>query len=196
MMDVDVRYTARQRQFESKLSRYKLVLKLEKEKSGIAQLEALLSKQDSRSRDPDRYLQYLLAAKTMEERMNSFYRQEKWRGWKFRIYCNKKSSEYKLLNRIADRYGSDCSIYFGNWSRKTQMKGCHPTLNLGLKRLISKRFRVTEVDKFRTSKTCNQCMGEQKSYRKKNGRLSRARLYCDTCGGESKKPSKRFVNRY
>ncbi len=75
------------------------------------------------------------------------------------------------------------------------MKGCDPTPNIGLKRLITKRFRVKEVDEFRTSKTCNSCMGELKRYWKRNGKLSYVRLYCDACGGEMQKPSKRFVNR-
>ncbi len=48
---------------------------------------------------------------------------------------------------------------------------------------------------FRTSKTFNSCMGEMKRYRKRNGKLSHARLYCDACGGEMQKPSKRFMNR-
>ena len=52
---------------------------------------------------------------------------------------------------------------FGNWSRKTQMRGYQPTPNAHLKNLLSKRFKVVEVDEFRTPKTCNSCMGTLKA---------------------------------
>ena len=75
------------------------------------------------------------------------------------------------------------------------MKGCQPTPNAILKSLLSKRFKVTEVDEFRTSKICNSCMGTLKSYRTRSGKLSRSRLCCESCGSENKKLSKRFVDR-
>lgn len=57
--------------------------------------------------------------------------------------------------------------------------------------LVSKRFSISLVDEFRTSKTSQ----ELKRYRKKDGRLSYSRLYC-TCGSEtSHKLSMRFVDR-
>ncbi len=56
-------------------------------------------------------------------------------------------------------------------------------------------FHVDEVDEFRTLKTCNLCMGELKRYRKRLGGLSYSRLYCESCGGEEQKPSKRCVDR-
>ena len=35
---------------------------------------------------------------------------------------------------------------------------------------MKKRFAVTDVDEFRTSKTCKECMGELMSYLKRNGK--------------------------
>ena len=64
-----------------------------------------------------------------------------------------------------------------------------------LKRILSVRFKVVEVDEYRTSKMCNSCGGALKSYRKQNGRQSYSRLVCESCGGKRKTLSKRFVDR-
>lgn len=190
-----LKYTACQRNFESKLVRYRRVLSVEKDKNCVCELETYLSNFEGKSNDPLKYEEYLKARVVVGKRLGDFYRQRKWRNLKFGIYCHRKSSEQRLLNRIADKYGEDCEIKFGNWSRKTQMKGCQPTPNATLKSLLSKRFRVVEVDEFRTSITCNSCMGTLKSYRTRSGKLSRSRLCCESCGGKNGKPSKRFVDR-
>lgn len=45
--------------------------------------------------------------------MQDFYHKEK---WTFRMHCRHKSSEA--------RYGEDCTVHYGDWSRREQMKGC------------------------------------------------------------------------
>ena len=65
------------------------------------------------------------------------------------ILCKKKSSEDRMLNRISDTYGRDCTILRESGN---QLKGCLSTLNEGMRRLISKRFRVIDVDEYKTSK--------------------------------------------
>lgn len=187
-----MRYTACQRNFEGKLVRYRKVLSEEKEKKGIKELETHLSMFEGRSNDPLKYEEYLKArVHGGGETDGKFLWAKEVASLQFRMYCNRKSSEQRLLNRIAE----DCEIMYGNWSRKTQMKGCQPTPNATLKSMLSKRFRVTTVDEFRTSITCNSCMGTLKSYRTRSGKLSRSRLYCESCGGENRKLSKRFVDR-
>ena len=47
------------------------------------------------------------------------------------------SSEAKFIKKISDAYGSNCTIFYGNWSTKSQQKGCDPS---GLKRKIFSRF--------------------------------------------------------
>ncbi len=51
------------------------------------------------------------------------------------------------------------------------MKGCSPSPVIGMRKILAKRFRVKEVDEFKTSKICNACSGELSSYRKKDGKL-------------------------
>ena len=76
------------------------------------------------------------------------------------------------------------------------MKGCTPSPVMGMKKLLSKRFMVKDVDEFRTSKTCNRCEGELSSYWKIDGTRSHSRLCCTNCAGQPLKArSKRFVDR-
>ncbi len=44
------------------------------------------------------------------------------RGWKFRLYHNRKKSEDLFLNRVEEKYGKDCVLHNGDCSRKDQMK--------------------------------------------------------------------------
>ena len=99
--------------------------------------------------------------------------------------------EKKLLNLIGKKYGKDCRLYYGNWSMKSQMKGCTPSPTSGMRRL---RFEVIVVDEFKTLVTCNRCMNRLEKYRDRRGKLSYSRLCCTSCGLE-KKRSKWFVDR-
>ena len=58
------------------------------------------------------------------------------------MFCRRKSKESRLLDRIALRYGEDCVIYYGDWSRTDQMKGCDPAPAKGMRDLVGKRFAV------------------------------------------------------
>jgi hypothetical protein len=54
---------------------------------------------------------------------------------------------------------------------------------VGVKKLLLKRFRVVEVDEYKTSVTCNICLERLSSYKKRDGKTS---LCCKNCGLESK----------
>ena len=83
---------------------------------------------------------------------------------------------------------------YGNWSRRDQMKGSQPSPTIGLHKVLSTRFRVVEVDEYRTSKVCNLCKRDLSSYIKKDRKKSYSRLCCTNCICP-KDRSKRFVNR-
>ena len=76
------------------------------------------------------------------------------------------------------------------------MKGCDPSPVSGMKKMLSRRFRLEEVDEHLMSKTC-RCQGKLERYRRRDRRLLYARLQCPfcNCGGERIKPFPRFVNR-
>ena len=135
-----LRYTARQRSFESKLTRYRIVLKKEKDASGVSALETELSQHSCRTNEEHAFFEYLLAKKKHDKATEEFYRKDTWRNWRFRICSSRNSSEACFLNRVKATYGPDCAIYYGNWSRKDQMNGCEPSPTVGLKKALRKRF--------------------------------------------------------
>lgn len=70
MMDEDglsLRYTVKQRAFESKLCRFREVLKREKAKAGIMELETKLFLHLRRTNDPEEYWSYLKAKREFDE---------------------------------------------------------------------------------------------------------------------------------
>ena len=122
-----------------------------------------------------------------------FYQQRKWRSWRFLIFCNKRSSEDRLCNAIGKAFGSSSILHYGNWSSSIQLKSCALTLNKHMRPILHRRFQIHEVDEFRTSKICSTCMGELRRYKKREGRMSHSRLFCQTCSSRTGRPT--FVDR-
>ncbi len=190
-----VRYTCKQRRFEGKLPRHLRVLEKEKaETDGLLQAERDMSKHLRKTNRHGRFLAYLAEKKIHDERTSPFYLEEKWRGWKFRLSCKRKKSEDLFLNRVEEKYGKDCVLHCGDWSRKDQMNGCAPSLGMGWRKCCKRS--LTEVDEFNTSKTCNIHFGEMSGHVKRDGRRSYSRLSCWNCAGRYKNRSKRFADRY
>ncbi|MDD4000928.1 MAG: hypothetical protein PHX62_08585 [Bacilli bacterium] len=66
-------------------------------------------------------------------------------------YINKRRHEDKLLNEIADKYGSDATIICGDWDYHGGIK--HISVpNVGLLRTLRKKFKVCLINEFKTSK--------------------------------------------
>lgn len=76
---------------------------------------------------------------------NEYIQKLKWFG-----YINKSAHEDKLLNEIERIYGSDAVFVIGNWSNKGNLKKISMP-NIGMIKLLSKRFKVFLIDEFRTS---------------------------------------------
>ena len=78
----------------------------------------------------------------------------------------KRQSEDNFLNRIEETYGSRDKILiaYGNWSQNRQMKHMMPSMGVGLRRLISKRFVTVLIDEFRSSMLCNHCHHKLENY--------------------------------
>lgn len=64
---VSLRYTVRQRTSESKLARFRKVLKKEKEDAGVTELEAKLSERSHRTNDLDGFWMFLEAKRVFDE---------------------------------------------------------------------------------------------------------------------------------
>ena len=198
MIDTDgitLKYTSRQRLFESRVVRYRQVLEMEKRRAGIDALEAKLSEHSARTNNLVEFFSYLAAKKLFgESEAGKFYVQDRWRNWRLSMFSARKSSEERFINTVKTTYGKDTTIYYGNWSRKTQICGCPPAPVEGLRKKLREKFHVVITDEYMTSRTCSTCLGELTSYLRKNGTKSRSRLCCTKCGHQ-KGRLRHFVDR-
>lgn len=77
---------------------------------------------------------------------NEFLRKIRWYG-----YINKQRHEEKLLNELESIYGKDAVFIIGDWSNRERIKRISSPC-IGMRRLLSKRFKVYLIDEYKTSK--------------------------------------------
>jgi hypothetical protein len=169
-----LQFTAPQRKFESwsgkmqyriKTLREGITLQKEDAEFTPAQVEGALSEYRHNTTYHGKFLEYC-AAKTQARTMTSeFYRHEVFRKMRMRTWIRGRSSVDRFVNRIGETFGQDCVIAYGDWSRTTQMKGCMPSLGIGLRRLIHRKYRTFSVNEAYTSKRCSCCGSDMENAR-------------------------------
>ena len=188
-----LRYTAPQRRFESNKKRNSIVLQKEKIKNNIIEEETKLSKKNCKTNNINKFKEYIKEKLILNDKLKEFYENELMRKMKWRSFICKRRSEDKLLNNIEKKFGksNDILISYGNWNNSKQMKNIIPTLGLGMRKIIHKKFDIVLFDEFKTSQLCSKCNNELKNYNS----LHRV-LVCSNCksdGCESKNIT--FINR-
>ena len=75
------------------------------------------------------------------------------RKYRWYAFINKKRTEDNLLNAISKRYGKDKKVILimGDWKSSEKLKGSMSTPNIGLKRKLGQRFKIFNLDEYRTS---------------------------------------------
>ena len=120
---------------------------------------------------------------------------------KWRHFVYTKKSEDRFLNKIGKTFGKTkpVLIAYGDWSRQTQMKHFMPTVGVGLRKVIAKRFQTVSINEFRTSKLCCRCSKELSHLKvKQGGNQLKTKVYrCLVCKGCVSFDSKKnvFVTR-
>ena len=160
-----LRYTAVQSKQEGGSSRRDVIMEYEKGRRKFADLtiqdyETFLSMCNSKTVDYERFKTYIHVKSMVSSMVGSFYEDEKWRKIKFRTYSNKQKSIDTFLTKVGTTFGKDAVIAYGDWSRKTQMKFFMPTMGIGFRKLMSKRFLTISINEYNTSKLCNVCGSE------------------------------------
>ena len=107
---------------------------------------------------------------------NEYVKKLKWFS-----YINKKRHEEEILNDIENIYGKDAIFVVGDWGAKGKIRRISMP-NTGMKKMLSRRFKVYLVDEYNTSKlyykTEEECKilireikyekeGEERIYKKK-----------------------------
>ena len=184
MMDKNgntLQYTAPQRKKESKAKCNERILLLERKRNGIIEKETVLSLQNSKSVDYEKFKTYLIEKDKLNKETSHFYQKEVWRKMKFRQYSYGKKSIDIFLNKIKETFGENILIGYGNWSRSTQMKHFMPTMNKGLRKLIHTKYDTITINECNTSKKCCDCHKDLEYYKDKEGKKVFRLLKCSNC---------------
>ena len=154
MMDDDgnyFSYTNRQYLKETKRLKYQALLKNYKDRIEITKTEEGLNKYNSKTCDIENFQEYITAKIKANEILVPLYQEIKFRQYKWYGYINKKRTEDNMINKIVNKYSKDHIIIIGDWSIGKQMRNFISTPNLTLKRKLQERFKVYNIDEFRTS---------------------------------------------
>ena len=71
--------------------------------------------------------------KRVDEVTRDFYSEKRWRARKLRMFSKRRSSQDKFLNRVAEKYGDECEIFYGDWSSTGKCKECTPSPVVGFR---------------------------------------------------------------
>jgi hypothetical protein len=165
------KYSDCRRRFETYTKRSNAIILQEKQKNGIIQKETELSNYKSNTFSTTDFKQFITKKTEINNDLKVFYRQKLFRKLAFRRFVRTKQSEIKLLNEIENTYltkeeinqGKKLVILHGDYSRTTQMKGCIPTPNIGIKKLLMTRFEIVDVNEYNTSKLYNKTLKEMEN---------------------------------
>jgi hypothetical protein len=189
-----LQYTASQRKFESKQKRNQVVMQKEKEENKIQEKEEKLTKQKGKTVDYEKFKTYIIEKNKLNQTVAKFYNRDIWRKAKFRSYSYGKQTVDNFLNRIESTFGKNIVIGYGNWSRTDQMKNYMPTLGIGLRRLIHKRFNTITINECYTSKNCCDCYSKLEHHNDINGKEIFRLLKCVSCKNKKTVFKTRDVN--
>tara|TARA_B100001013_G_scaffold105337_1_gene60050 strand:- start:4428 stop:6437 length:2010 start_codon:yes stop_codon:yes gene_type:complete len=144
-------YSNKQRVKETKRLKYQRLIKNLKDELGICEIENTLSAYNSKTCNLTKFKKYIKEKNKVNDKLFKLYENEKFRQYKWYAFINKKRTEDNMLNLIENKFGKDLIVIHGNWSIKKQMRNFISTPNLGIKRKLKERFKVFNIDEFRTS---------------------------------------------
>ena len=197
--DQRLRYTSQQRYKESYSRQNRTVRQRIQKKAGTQQIEQVLNEYNSKTMDYDKFKKFLCAKFRVMVGVRDHYRQLVYRKLNLRRFIYGKRSEAKLLNAIESKFGADCVIGYGNWSRRSAMPGTAPVPGISLKRKIAARFTTASIDEYKTSSVCHSCQvgSLENVYHKKNGRNQKIHrlLMCRGCCSLQNGNKVRYINR-
>lgn len=183
-------YTSRRRRHDMKVSTFNKLLR-DAKTDDVKTLETRISMFNSKSLRLENFSNYLLSRFSGQTRLYDFYQDIVFQKRKFKSYQGRQKSEQQLIKNIEQKFGprDQIALAIGNWSRKSQMRGCAPSPVVGITILLRKHFQVQIVDEYKTTKTCSKCGGEMKAD------PTRARTYFDTQKGVSRLRENRSLRR-
>lgn len=181
-----LRYTCSQRDTESLAKRNRRIIYTNKTKNKIIELETQLSGYCSKTVDYNKFKQYIKAKHAVNEQVKTFYQNELYRKLNWRTKTYRQRSEDRFVNRIEKTFGNkdNLVLVWGDWSRRSQMAGLTPTMNIGLRKIVAKKYLTLSINEFNTSKKCCKCWKDLE-YKAINGNKKFRLLVCKNCNGKN-----------
>ncbi len=152
------RYSAAQYRAQCRTNKYRDIMVKKKPKE-VKQAELELSKCLSKTTDREKYDEYLRVRAKHADILYNFYHMPLWRKLRFRTYTKKQAAQDNFVNQLEDKLGSDTLIVLGDWSKKHTLKGHLPSVTIGMRNMLIKKFDVVLIDENNTSKICHGCHG-------------------------------------
>jgi hypothetical protein len=150
--DTIVKYS--NREYMTRIKRFKYSKKLTKlrKELGIIDVERTLEGFNSKSCYYNKFTDYVNQKNYTNTQLLESYKDKKFRQYRWYAYISKQREMDRFTNLISQKYGSNCKLLMGDWSRSTQMKHFISTPMIGLKRKLRKKFEIINVDEYNTSK--------------------------------------------
>ena len=192
-----LRYTQKQRRFETKSNHYNRIIRSVRENNGLVECETELSKHNSKTTNLDNFKNYIKEKSKVDIKSENIYIDKLFRNLKWKRHINKQRSQDQFLNKIEKIYGKDILLAYGDYdSSNYHMRGVYPSMGIGLRSIIEKKYNIALVNEYKTSKLCCKCEKELVNYKTKTGNKIHRLLVCEDCkssGSESKISV--FINR-
>ena len=146
-----LKYTNAENMSNTKRLIYQKRIEKYKESKGVSKIEKELTCFNSKSCNLNNFLNYIKKKLEINDKLIDDYNDKKYRKYKWYSFINRKRADDNMLNKIENKYSKDHVIIIGDWSIGKQMANFISTPNLRLKRKLTERFKVVNIDEFRTS---------------------------------------------
>lgn len=200
---VYLKYTTKQRLHEMGTIKHRKILQKFKKERGINKIEEKLGEVSSKTCIFKQFIIYAKNKNEVDGQLREHYNLPFIRKMRLRSHINKLRSESKLVNNIKSKFKNDekeIVLIYGDWSRRSQMRGVISTPCIGLKRRLSEDFKIFNIDEFRTSCLDNITLKTNKNAIIKNNNTGIKKelhsvLVSNIPGNTVGKPLQRFQNR-
>lgn len=165
---IKFRYTQNQRRKETKVKRYRKIMKNEKEKHKGKEIETELSKYNSKTCSYKKFLEYVRKKNEINRKLSGLYEDKIFRKLKLNTYTNTQKSEQKMVRNFENKYGNgeNTVVIMGDYDKGSyNMKGKEPAINKRVRKILRKnKYKVYLINEYNTSKLCCKCHNEVENF--------------------------------
>ena len=164
-----LRYSNRKHAFRNKRFIYRKRMDKFKNNENITEIEKELTNYNSKSVNLKKFSDYVLNKNKINKLLFVKYNNEIFRKYKWYSHLEKKKCESKLIKDIKKSYGEDTILIFGDAGMKGNCKkGNISTPNVRLKTILKEKFKMYNIDEYKTSKLHHKTEEECKNLKLKD----------------------------